>query len=142
MIVVGQGVQARGAKTATYATVMDLAPSFLELAGASYPSDSSVRPMRGETMVPRLAGEATEVHSEDYVTVLSSRGRTALRQGSWKLVHLGRPFREEDFQLYDLQNDPGETTDLSDTQLEKMESLLELWRVQRKQLGIVLPTDL
>ena len=142
MIVAGYGIKESGARTAAYATVMDLAPSFLELAGAEYPSDGSVRPMRGETMLPLLAGTARDVHSEDYVTILSHRGRTALRQGQWKLTHIEREFREEDFGLYDLQADPGETINLSDTHPERMELLLELWRAQRKALGILLPGDL
>ena len=93
-------------------------------------------------MIPLLAGTAENVPAEDYVTVLSHRGRTSVRQGFWKLTHIERVFREEDFELYDLQTDPGETIDLSDTNPERMQLMLELWRAQRKELGIALPGDL
>ena len=55
-------------------------------------------------------------------------GRAYLRKGRWKLTAVDKPFDESVFALYDLQADPGETTDLSKHQPEKREELLELWR--------------
>jgi hypothetical protein len=37
---------------------------------------------------------------------------------------------------------PGETVDLSRSNPREYEALLQLWRTQRRQLGIVLPEDL
>ena len=51
MIAAGPGVAFRGQIDSAYLTVMDLAPTFLELGGATYPSDGSVAPMLGESMV-------------------------------------------------------------------------------------------
>ena len=60
-----------------------------------------------------------------------------MRQGKWKLVTLDRPFAESGFQLFDLGVDPGETNDLSEVEPERFTSMLELWREQREELGIV-----
>ena len=38
--------------------------------------------------------------------------------------------------------DPGETSDLAESHAEKYEELLEIWRDERRKLGIVLPQDL
>jgi hypothetical protein len=55
---------------------------------------------------------------------------------------LEQPFDERDFALYNVADDPGETTDLSSEYAEKRTELLQLWRRERGALGITLPEDL
>jgi arylsulfatase len=141
-IMAGPSVARVGAIDSTYVTVMDLAPTFLEIAGAQYPDDGSVWPMLGESMSGFLAGEAETVHEKDYVTILYHGGRAYLRQGNWKIANLEPPFDEDDFEFFDLSVDPGETHNLAESHPDKYEDLLELWRDERKKLGIILPHDL
>ena len=63
MMIAGPGVAARGVIDSTYLTVMDLAPTFLDIAGARYPDDDSVRPMLGgsKKQVEGLAHEAARL---------------------------------------------------------------------------------
>lgn len=142
MIATGPGVASSGTIDSTYVTVMDLAPTFLELGGAIYPDDGSVAPMLGESMVDFLAGAEAEVHDENYVTTLYHAGKALLRQGRWKLVTLDPPFDESQFQLFDIEVDPGETRNLALQYPERMASMIALWRETRLELGIVLPQDL
>jgi len=140
MIVTGPGVGRRAEISNAYVTVMDLMPTFLELAGAAYPADKV--PMRGESARAFLAGAAGAVHDDRYVTILSQAQRAFIRRGSWKLVSNDEPFDETSFALYDVAEDPGETTDLSETHPEIRDSLIELWRTERRAVGIILPEDL
>jgi arylsulfatase len=142
MIMAGPGVAQADTIDSTYVTVMDLAPTFLELAHAQYPDDGTVSPMLGESMAGFLSGAAEAVHTDDYVTVLYHGGRAYLRQGNWKISNLEPPFDERDFELFDVSTDPGETSNLAESHAEKYEELLELWREERKKLGIILPQDL
>ncbi|MBT8078252.1 MAG: arylsulfatase [Gammaproteobacteria bacterium] len=142
MMVSGPGVGARGVIDSVYATVMDLAPTFLELAGAIYPDDGSVVPMRGESMTAFLAGDSDRVHDDDYVTALYHNGHAFLRQGDWKIVTLDPPFDETKFELFNIADDPGETRNLATAEPERYQALLELWRSERQELGIILPEDL
>jgi len=142
MIVAGPGVARRADISRAYLTVMDLAPTFIELAGAQYPDGGAVQPMRGASMTALLRGAADAVHTEDYVTAQFMKGRAFLRKGRWKITQLERPFDEAGFALYDLRTDPGETSDLSERHPEKLGELIGLWRQQRSELGIVLPQDL
>lgn len=142
MIISGAGVAAQGAVNNSYLTVMDLAPTFLELGNTEYPTDGSVRPMLGESIVGLLSGNASFVHDDSYTTTLFHEGRAFLRQGRWKLVNLEPPFDESKFELFDVEADPGETTNLAEAEPERLADMIELWRVQRMKLGIVLPEDL
>lgn len=140
LVVAGAGVERRDEKSDVYLTVMDFAPTFLELAGAKYPSDKT--PMAGESAAAFLAGQARRVHDADYVSTLMYNQYAYVRQGDWKLLTLEQPFDERDFELFDLSRDPGETTDLSSQHPERRAALLELWRAERRRFGITLPEDL
>lgn len=142
MIISGKGVASTGKKTSTYLTVMDLAPTFLELAGVEYPESDSVQAPLGESINAFLAADADLVHDEEYITVHSHGGRAMIRKGRWKLTNLEKPFDESELELFDLDSDPGETKDLATINPEKYQELLVLWREERRRLGIVLPQDL
>ena len=142
MVVSGAGVEIADEISHSYLTVMDLAPTFLEMGGASYPDDPTVKPLLGASLTPLLRGEADAVHNSDYVTVMYHNSRALVRKGDYKLVAIDMPFAESKFELYDLASDPAETADLSESHPEKRDEMLEIWRQQRTELGIVVPEDL
>lgn len=142
LIAAGVGVRRQGEIERNYLTVMDLAPTLIELAGARYPDDGSVQAMRGASMAALLEGSARTLHPEDYVTAQFMKGRAYLRRGNWKITQIETPFEESRFALYDLQSDPGETRDLSQSKPDRFKDMIELWRQQRMELGIALPQDL
>lgn len=142
MIITGTGVADRGVIDSSYATVMDLAPTFLEIAGAEYPNDDSLKPILGESMTEFLAGNSEAIHDEEYVTILSHRGRSLVRQGRWKIVTTDGPFDESNFELFNVVADPGEMHNLAEAEPEVFADLLEIWRTRRKEMGIILPEDL
>jgi arylsulfatase A-like enzyme len=142
MFATGPGVANSGSKSRAYVTAMDLAPTFLEIAGATYPKDGSVNPMLGESINALLAGRSGSVHDDEYVTTLFHRGQAFVRQGRWKLTATERTFHENHFALYDVVADPGEVNDLSLEAPKQRQHMLELWRKNRVSLGITLPADL
>lgn len=142
MIIAGAEMNMLSGINREYLTVMDLAPTFLEIAGGEYPNDGSVEPMLGESMLPLLTGESDRVHDEDYVTTVYHGGRAYIRQGNWKLMNLEPPFSESEFNLFNLEADPGESENLRETMPEKFSEMVNLWRQERRALGIVLPQDL
>lgn len=141
MIVAGPGVTSSGIIDRSYVTVMDLAPTFLGMAGATYPDDGSVRPMLGESMTALLNGTADSVHDSEYVTVLYHSGRALVRKGAWKLSNLEPPFSPDAFELFNVEVDPGETTNLATSEPARFAELLALWESERLRLSIVLPSD-
>ena len=142
MIAAGPGVRLEDVISHSHVTLMDIAPTFIEAANGHYPDDGSVEPMQGKTLSPLLGGETETIHSDEETFVLFHRNRAYVRKGNWKLTSIERPFDEAHFSLHNLADDPGETTDLSEAHPEKHEELLQIWRAERRELGIVLPMDL
>ncbi len=139
MIAAGRSVDRSGVINDSFLTVMDLAPTFLELAGAEYPSGVGLAPMLGESLVNLLAGNTHAAHAEDYVTVLYYEGRAFVRQGDWKLVNLEAPFDESTYELFNLAVDLGETTNLRHSEPQRYTEMVELWHSKRREIGILLP---
>jgi arylsulfatase len=142
LIIAGPGLAQDARIDHSYLTIMDLAPTLLELAHTVYPEREGIAAMLGESLLPYLAGRREHVHDAQYVTTLYHRGNAFLRRGPWKIVTPEPPFDESRFELFNLDEDPGETTDLRQAEPAIYEQLLSLWRSERRRLGILLPRDL
>lgn len=91
--------------------VMDVMPTALDVAGASYPSTFAGRELtalEGKTLLPVLRGSDRTGHKA--INWLHTDNH-AIRRGRWKLVS---PDGRESWQLYDLRVDRTETNDQSD----------------------------
>jgi len=140
LIISGPGVRGAGGVEKAFVHVMDLAPTFLELAVASYPATwkgRAVTPLRGKSMLPLLSGEHSFIHGEDEAIGWELLGWRALRVGQWKSTWIDRPFGTSSWQLFDLSRDPGETTDLHAVHPERMQHLLKIWEEYEKEVGVI-----
>ena len=114
-----------------YGYVTDLYPTLLELVGIERPSQrhgKQLKPLAGSSLVPVLddAG-ALAPHTEQVMEMLGHRGY--YRDG-WEIVtmHLPRtPFGDNEWQLYDLRNDPTELHDLAGELPDKVAEMAEAW---------------
>jgi arylsulfatase A-like enzyme len=127
--------------TETFATVMDIAPTLLELAGLKHPSPTyqgrPVVPMRGKSMIPWLCGAESTIHDPNSSFGWELCGRSAIRKGQWKADFLPFPKGTSAWQLYDLSKDPGETEDLAEKEPKILEELLQLWEEYCEECGVV-----
>ncbi len=97
---------------------VDITPTMLELAGIPVPAA-----MHGRSLVPLLKGETPENWRKDwlyeyfeYPGAEQVRPHRGVRTERYKLIHYHKlpqfPELPEEFELYDLQNDPGEIHNL------------------------------
>ena len=132
-----------GAIEHSFCTVMDLCPTILELAGVKHPGTiykgRQNAPLRGRSWVQYLHGDSSgivKIHPEDHIVAWELFGRMGIRQGKWKAVFIPKPFGPARWQLYDLDQDPGETKDLAEIQREKMDTLLAAYKEYVLEMGI------
>ncbi len=120
---------------------MDLAPTFLDLAGSTYPSFYKGRPLtphKGASLLPLLNKKTNYVHNEDYVMGWELFGRCAVRKGKWKITKIEPPFGKGVFELFDIEKDPTESNDLSHKYPDKYIEMLGHWKAYVKDNGVIL----
>ncbi len=102
--------------------LIDLAPTFYELAGAQYPAklnNAVTNPLPGKSLVPVLTGKSEAVDRGEPI-FWERAGNRAVRKGKWKIVSTYPGYKWE---LYDLEKDRGETTDLAAVNTEIVNEL-------------------
>ncbi len=135
-----------------FISVVDFAPTFLELAGATDLTTGSngtpLQELQGYSLLPFLLGDDTQVRPDDFTFGWEIFGHRAIRKGDWKLLWLtstpaewlqGTPERADHWGLYDISVDPGEMNDLSASEPEIVADLLIAWDQYVADNGIVLP---
>jgi arylsulfatase len=127
--------------TNAFTTIMDLAPTFLEVAGAKYPSTyqgDSLMPYKGASLLPFLNKKKKYVHDEDYVMGWELFGRCAIMKGKWKITKIEPPFGKGVFQLFDMEKDPTESHDLSKQNPQVYQEMLSHWNDYVKDNGVIM----
>ena len=124
----------KGGLDRTFLTVMDVLPTFVEIAGGDPPGavfeGREVVPVRGRSFWGRVEGDPAPVHVEA-VPLLTARSR-ALVRWPWKIIGgppgsgAGGGAEPAEWMLFHLADDPGETTDLSDEYPEIESELMTL----------------
>ena len=113
-------------------TVMDLYPTILSVAGVKAKKNY---PLDGSDLKKLLQGKADKKHRDDFLMHFPHGEHranyfTTYRKGDWKLIYYYNPDTtgEPSWKLYNLKDDPYETTDLAENQPEKVASMIELMK--------------
>lgn len=118
-----QGITARNEFRTQPAHLIDIMPTVVELAGATYPKQfngHAILPMEGRSLIPAFANQPIAREALYW----EHEGNAAVRVGDWKLV---RQKRQGDWELYDLKTDRTELHDLAAQQPAKAKELATLW---------------
>lgn len=116
-----------------YLRIMDVAPTFLEFAGAEIPAA-----MRGRSFAALLKGGAPPYGDSDIVAA-ETFGRRMAQRGNWKILRQELPLGNGDWQLYNLEEDLGEQHDLSDAHPQIRAELIAAWEIYAEEVGVILP---
>jgi arylsulfatase len=109
------------------AHIIDLMPTFCELAGIEYPGTfegRSLIPSEGKSLVSLLHGKSRKAHAQLFWEHL---GNKAVREGYWKLVGSGEPLDLKNWQLFDLARDRTELKDLAKVQTDRVQRMANAW---------------
>ncbi|HAY46263.1 MAG TPA: arylsulfatase [Gammaproteobacteria bacterium] len=129
-------------------SVMDLLPTVLDLVGLEYSGEarsasnnnrSTIKAPQGRSLLPVLSGQKNAVRNGNDVLGSELIGRRAIIKGDWKIVDLPEPLGSGQWELFNLENDPGEQVDLAGMNPEKLEEMTEEWRLYAIRNGVVLP---
>ncbi|KAL6399445.1 Arylsulfatase [Ilyonectria robusta] len=141
----------KGIITDAFCTVMDIVPTILEMAILQHPGTCykgrEIAPLRGRSWTKFFSliysnveanGHAeAEVHDQDYVVGFEVAGSGALRRGDWKITFVPAPKGPQRWELFNIRQDPGEVTDLSEEHPHRLEEMLKLWDEYKNDVGVV-----
>lgn len=124
----------------SFATVMDIVPTVLAMAGVQHPAKpgGEIEAVRGKSLLPLLTGDTNPVHTDTDAFGWELFGQRALRQGDWKATYLSEPNGPGRWALFNLATDPGERQDLAAKNPQKLAALVALWDAYAKDMGIIL----
>ena len=96
MIISGPNVNKKSEIHQGFTSVLDLAPTFYELANVGYPEtykEHKVYPLRGSSLIPFVSGKTDEIHPSTYVFAIEHYGNAMLRKDIWKITNFIKPFK-------------------------------------------------
>lgn len=144
----------KGVVSDAFASVIDVAPTVLDLAGIDAPetvNGQTVQDFQGRSMSSLLIGDADAHYPTDFTFGWEVFGHRAIRKGDWKLLWLAPrpaeanqvvPMEAGVWGLYNMATDPGETTDLSNAHPEVVADLLAEWEVYITENQVIVPEEM
>lgn len=128
-----KGIEARGEFRRNVGHVIDVVPTFLELARAK--TLNNAPPSPGRSLVPAFTEDESVNHDSLW---WFHDGHKAIRAGEWKAVApIGEPW-----ELYNLANDRDESTDLAIPEGDRLKELVAEWERQLAEFTELASRDL
>ena len=108
--------------------LIDLMATAVDVSGAKYPltyhDGQKIKPMEGKSLLSAFEGKGIDREAIYW----EHEGNRAIRVGDWKLVRNARGRASEDWQLFFLPEDIGESRDLAYQHPERLAELKQAWQ--------------
>ena len=131
LIIAGESISPQQSKINAFSFVTDLTPTILELCQVNQPGERYggrlVEPIIGRSLVSILDNKAERVYSASDTVGYELAGNAALFQGDYKLVLNRGPLGDDNWHLFNIVVDPGETSDLATSMPDKRQSMISAY---------------
>jgi arylsulfatase/uncharacterized sulfatase len=112
LIIAGPSI-AQGKMQKSFSMVTDITPTLLDYLNIQTAEDTGDIAITGRSLLPVLNGVSNDTYSQTDAIGLEVAGNAALFKGQYKLARNLAPHGDGAWRLFNVQKDPGETTDLS-----------------------------
>ena len=128
-------------RVSAFTTVKDVVPTILALLPGSvdlsrYDRAVVYRP-EGRPMLAVMSGEQTTVHPDGEPVGYEYAGHAALFEGQWKALRKNGAAEVGNWELYDLDADPTESTDLASTNPDRIARMALAFDSYAAEVGVV-----
>ncbi|KAE9629024.1 arylsulfatase [Parasedimentitalea maritima] len=141
LIVRFPGVVEPGSRINSFSYVRDIMPTLLELAGVDMPGPvydgRDINVPDGISMVPVLKSETDTVRGDDNPVGYELAGSSAVFQGRYKLMQNLEPKGTGDWELYDIEVDPSELTNIADQMPDLVKELIAFYASYSERVNLV-----
>lgn len=132
MIMAGPGIP-EGEKLDTRTLVMDIAPTLLQYAGVDDPDGA----IMGRSLEPVISGATEAVYQPGDAVGFEVSGNSAILKGPWKITRNQKPHGDGKWRLYNIEQDPGETADLSEAEPDVFADMLAEYQAYSTRVGVL-----
>ena len=126
-----------------FASVMDITPTLVELAGITHPGASyrgrEIHALDGSSLLPVLEAKSAWIHDDNRATGFELFGQRALVAGPWKILSLRTPYGAGEWELYNIVKDPAESNNLASLEPERLQSLIDQYEDYSHAKGVIAP---
>lgn len=141
LIVRFPGVVEPGSKVEKFAYVRDVLPTILEVAGVERPGPvydgREIYVPDGISMLPVLKGDVQTVRGEDQPVGYELAGSSAVFKGRYKLMQNLAPKGDGAWELFDIEADPSELTNLAADMPELVVEMRTFYEEWSKDVNLV-----
>ncbi len=124
----------------TPAQLIDVVPTLLDVAGATYPETykgNKIHSLDGLSLRPAFEGKAFDRGAPIFI---EHENNASMREGDWKLVGKGvaepQGVNRSKWELYNIAKDRTETTNLASAMPEKVKEMADKWEAWAKRAKV------
>jgi arylsulfatase len=141
LIVSGPGVEQRGVVTDQLLHVTDVLPTLLDYAGVGRPRDrggEQLAPLYGRSWRAFLEKTSRQPIRSAYDAVgFEMIECKAVIKGVWKILFLAPPYGESEWNLYNLETDPQELSNVAGEHPDKLAEMIAEWDAYSISVGYI-----
>lgn len=122
-----KGVRNTGSIVRDPSHLIDIMSTCVDYSGAMYPEQfkgKDITQMQGVSLRPILDGRSL---SREQPVFFAHEGNSAIREGKWKLVAKKNDVKADRWELYDMEADRSETTNLASEHPARAEAMKKRW---------------
>jgi len=131
LVITGPGIE-QGLRTGALSVMSDITPTILDLANAPFDRDA----LTGRSLTPLLSGVEGRVYGDLDAIGLELNGNAALFRGRYKIVRNNPPGSDGEWRLFNIEDDPGETLDLSFASPQLFQDMLSDYSLYERRVGV------
>ena len=120
--------------------VRDIMPTILDVTDIEQPEQFNgrqVRPIQGSSILEVLEGKVAAPNAEVSQVGYELFGLKAFFVDRWKILWMPIPFGTGEWELFNLEQDPGELNDLSKQYPDRLEEMVARWEQYKKDNGVL-----
>jgi len=135
----------KGDNRDAFASVYDITPTLLEVAGLAHPGKEykgrAVFPLQGRSMFAYLQGKQESVYASTDPVAFELFGHSAVFIDRYKALKIRPPQGDDQWRLYNLLKDPGEHRDLAGQMPKLLVSMKQHYADYKKANGVINEPD-
>lgn len=130
-----------GSINPSFLHIRDIMPTILDAADIDLPMEDfagrAVQPVQGTSVLALLEGKEAETGQSVTEVGYELFGMKAFFSGRWKALWMPAPNGTGEWELFDLNQDPGELNDLRNKYPQKLTKLVTRWEQYKKENGVL-----